>query len=211
VEGEPLSLRDAERSVTYLWGAYWSGRYDQLTGLVPQALIGLRAMLHAADAANRPKAAEQLAWGYWVAGSTLTRQSLDRNGEGLAVTRQEEDCVKLCRDRDWTVVPDPLTGKVAVSDNDISASNGKPRPGLVWRDLREAPLAADVEPTELHNDLVCRISRVERASLPRYAVVARASTTSDTHLACGTDLCLLTSLARTAAHRASASALVRPS
>ena len=25
VEGEPLSLRDAERSVTYLWGTYWSG------------------------------------------------------------------------------------------------------------------------------------------------------------------------------------------
>jgi transcriptional regulator with XRE-family HTH domain len=72
VEGEPLSLRDAERSVTYLWGAYWSGRYDQLTGLIPQALIGLRAMLHAANTASRSKAAEQLAWGYWVAGSTLT-------------------------------------------------------------------------------------------------------------------------------------------
>lgn len=72
VEGEPLSLRDAERSVTYLWGAYWSGRYDQLTGLIPQALIGLRAALHAANPATRSKAAEQLAWGYWVAGSTLT-------------------------------------------------------------------------------------------------------------------------------------------
>ncbi len=72
VEGEPLSLRDSERSVTYLWGAYWSGRYDQLTGLIPQALIGLRAMLHAANATTRSKAAEQLAWGYWVAGSTLT-------------------------------------------------------------------------------------------------------------------------------------------
>lgn len=72
VEGEPLSLRDAERSVTYLWGAYWSGKYDELTGLVPQALIGLRAMLHTANTATRSKAAEQLAWGYWVAGSTLT-------------------------------------------------------------------------------------------------------------------------------------------
>jgi transcriptional regulator with XRE-family HTH domain len=72
VEGEPLSVRDAERSVTYLWGTYWSGKWDQLTGLIPQALIGLRATLHAADAATRPKAAEQLAWGYWVAASTLT-------------------------------------------------------------------------------------------------------------------------------------------
>jgi len=72
VEGEPLSLRDAERSITYLWGAYWSGKYDQLTGLIPQALTGLRATLHAADTAARPKAAEHLARGYWVAASTLT-------------------------------------------------------------------------------------------------------------------------------------------
>ncbi|MGH3669046.1 MAG: helix-turn-helix domain-containing protein [Pseudonocardiaceae bacterium] len=73
VEGEPLALRDAERSVTYLWGAYWSGKYDQLTGLIPQALVGLRAMVHAANTATRSRAIEQLAWGYWVAGSTLTR------------------------------------------------------------------------------------------------------------------------------------------
>jgi transcriptional regulator with XRE-family HTH domain len=72
VDGEPLSLRDAERSVTYLWGTYWSGKWDQLTGLIPQALIGLRAMLHAADATTRPKAAEQLAWCYSVAAATLT-------------------------------------------------------------------------------------------------------------------------------------------
>ncbi len=72
VEGEPLSLRDAERSVAYLWGAYWSGRYELLVGLIPQALTGLRATLHAADAATRPKAAEQLASGYWVAASILT-------------------------------------------------------------------------------------------------------------------------------------------
>jgi transcriptional regulator with XRE-family HTH domain len=72
VDGEPLSLRDAQRSVTYLWGAYWSGKYDQLTGLIPQALTGLRATLHAADAATRAQAAEQLASGYGVAASTLT-------------------------------------------------------------------------------------------------------------------------------------------
>ncbi len=72
VEGEPLSLRDAQRSVTYLWGTYWSGKWDQLTRLIPQALTGLHATLHAADAATRPKATEQLAWGYSVAASTLT-------------------------------------------------------------------------------------------------------------------------------------------
>ncbi|MGH3936450.1 MAG: helix-turn-helix domain-containing protein [Pseudonocardiaceae bacterium] len=72
VAGEPLSLRDAERSVTYLWGTYWSGKWDQLTALIPQALIGLRATLHAADATNRPRVAEQLAWCYSAAASALT-------------------------------------------------------------------------------------------------------------------------------------------
>lgn len=94
VEGEPLSLREAERSVTYLWGTYWSGRWDQLTGLIPRALRGLRATLHAADVTARPRVAEQLAWCYSVAASTLThlhqpdaaflamRHALDLVGEG---------------------------------------------------------------------------------------------------------------------------------
>ncbi|MGH8571086.1 MAG: recombinase family protein, partial [Gammaproteobacteria bacterium] len=59
-----------------------------------------------------------------------TRQSLDRNGDGLAVARQQKDCLNLCRDRGWTVVRDSVTGKEAVTDNDISASNGQPRPGF---------------------------------------------------------------------------------
>lgn len=71
VEGEPLSLRDAKRSVTYLWGAYWSGNLGHLIGLIPQALTGLSATLHAADMATRPRAAATLAGGYWVAASTL--------------------------------------------------------------------------------------------------------------------------------------------
>jgi transcriptional regulator with XRE-family HTH domain len=91
VEGEPLSLRDAERSVTYLWGTYWSGKWDQLTGLIPQALIGLRATLHAADAADRPKATEQLAWCYSVAASTLTH--LGQADAGFMAARRAVDLV----------------------------------------------------------------------------------------------------------------------
>jgi transcriptional regulator with XRE-family HTH domain len=91
VEGEPLSLRDAERSVTYLWGMYWSGKWDQLTGLIPQALIGLRATLYAADAADRPKATEQLAWCYSVAASTLTH--LGQADAGFMAARRAVDLV----------------------------------------------------------------------------------------------------------------------
>ncbi|MDQ2884023.1 MAG: helix-turn-helix domain-containing protein [Actinomycetota bacterium] len=91
VEGEPLSLRDAERSVTYLWGTYWSGKWDKLTGLIPQALIGLRATLHAADTTTRPRAAEQLAWCYSVAGATLTH--LRQPDAGFIAVRRALDLV----------------------------------------------------------------------------------------------------------------------
>lgn len=73
VQGEPLSLRDAERSVIYLWGTYWSGKYEVLTGLIPQALVGLRSTLYAASGADRARAVEYLAQGYWIAGSTLAQ------------------------------------------------------------------------------------------------------------------------------------------
>lgn len=44
------------------------------------------------------------------------RQSLDRSGEGLAVARQREDCLRLCSDRGWE--------PVEYEDNDTSASTG---------------------------------------------------------------------------------------
>ncbi|SHN62649.1 Site-specific DNA recombinase [Geodermatophilus obscurus] len=52
------------------------------------------------------------------------RQSLDRTGEGAAVDRQIEDCRRLIDQRGWTLVREPLT------DNDVSASSGKRRPGF---------------------------------------------------------------------------------
>src|SRR3954468_5339373 len=52
------------------------------------------------------------------------RQSLDRTGEGLAVARQRQDAEALCRDRGWTVLD-------VITDNDVSASSGKPRPGFL--------------------------------------------------------------------------------
>lgn len=45
---------------------------------------------------------------------------MDRDGSGLAVARQRDDCLKVCADRGW----DP----VEYEDNDISASSGKTRP-----------------------------------------------------------------------------------
>jgi DNA invertase Pin-like site-specific DNA recombinase len=50
-----------------------------------------------------------------------TRVSQDREGGGLAVSRQLEDCERLARERGLTVVEH-------FSDNDVSAYTGKPRP-----------------------------------------------------------------------------------
>lgn len=52
------------------------------------------------------------------------RQSLDRTGEGLAVARQRDDCLRLAGERHWTVID-------TVIDNDVSASTSKPRPGFM--------------------------------------------------------------------------------
>jgi site-specific DNA recombinase len=57
-----------------------------------------------------------------VRAAVYTRQSLDRDGAGAAVSRQLEDCRALCADRGWTIAQE-------YSDNDTSASNGKARPG----------------------------------------------------------------------------------
>ena len=51
-----------------------------------------------------------------------TRQSLDREGLGLAVERQLAQSEKLCEMRDWIVT-------ARESDNDISGYSGKHRPG----------------------------------------------------------------------------------
>ena len=49
------------------------------------------------------------------------RISSDREGAGLGVDRQREDCERLAESFDWNVVD-------TFSDNDISAYSGKPRP-----------------------------------------------------------------------------------
>jgi len=52
------------------------------------------------------------------------RISSDREGAGLGVDRQEQDCRELASRLGWTVA-------AVHADNDLSASNGKPRPGYL--------------------------------------------------------------------------------
>src|SRR5688572_28920936 len=55
-----------------------------------------------------------------VRAAVYLRQSLDRDGTGLAVARQRDDRLKLCTDRGWE--------PVEYVDNDTSASSGRVRP-----------------------------------------------------------------------------------
>ena len=51
------------------------------------------------------------------------RQSLDKAGEGAAVSRQLSACRELCAVKGWTIAQ-------VLTDNDISATTGKRRPGF---------------------------------------------------------------------------------
>ena len=70
-EQTPVTLREAQRSVDYAWGAYWGGRYETLAAVLPPGLSQLRATAHAAQNGDVPTAHELLARMYWVTGCTL--------------------------------------------------------------------------------------------------------------------------------------------
>jgi transcriptional regulator with XRE-family HTH domain len=72
-EGDPVSLAEASRVVTYAWGSYWGGRLEVLGTLLPTGLAQLRATARAVPAAQQPRAYELLAQLYTVTRCTSTR------------------------------------------------------------------------------------------------------------------------------------------
>ncbi|HEU0191429.1 MAG TPA: recombinase family protein [Mycobacterium sp.] len=66
------------------------------------------------------------------------RISLDRDGRQLAVSRQREDCLKLCRSKGWE--------PVEYCDNSVSATSGRTRPAYqrMLDDVRDGHLGAVV-------------------------------------------------------------------
>lgn len=63
-----------------------------------------------------------------IQAAVYVRISQDREGAGLGVARQEEDCTALCKRLGWKVSD-------VYTDNDVSAYSGKPRPA--WSRLIE--------------------------------------------------------------------------
>ncbi|MFX0574194.1 helix-turn-helix domain-containing protein [Nocardia nepalensis] len=68
---DAIGLDEGSRTVDYAWGAYWTGRYELLTSILPSGLTQLRATVHAARNGTVAPANELLARMYWVTGCTL--------------------------------------------------------------------------------------------------------------------------------------------
>ena len=67
----PLSLTEARRTLTYGWGTYWAGRYDQLGHLLPGAIVQSRAIVRTVPAAERAEACELAASVHRLAACTV--------------------------------------------------------------------------------------------------------------------------------------------
>ncbi|SDN51058.1 Site-specific DNA recombinase [Klenkia soli] len=85
------------------------------------------------------------------------RQSLDRSGEGAAVDRQVADCRELAERRGWDVAE-------VITDNDMSASTGKVRPGY-------QRLLAAMRARSLEHAVVWHVDRLTRRMLDLEEVI----------------------------------------
>ncbi|WP_227980007.1 helix-turn-helix domain-containing protein [Nocardia spumae] len=83
---EPLSLDQAQREVSYAWGSYWSGRYEQLSAILPPGITRLRATAGNVAVDETPRANELYAWMLWVSACTLVH--LGQNDPAWMAIRQ---------------------------------------------------------------------------------------------------------------------------
>jgi DNA invertase Pin-like site-specific DNA recombinase len=85
------------------------------------------------------------------------RQSKDSNGDELAISRQREDCLKLCEQKGWT----PTT---EYPDNGKSASSGKLRPEY-------QRMLADIEAGKVDAVVVWDLDRLHRRPIELEAFI----------------------------------------
>lgn len=96
--------------------------------------------------------------GKQVKAAVYLRQSIDRDGDELAVSRQREDCVKLCAERGWRFAE--------YVDNDTSASTGR-------RTQYEAMLA-DIRAGEIGAVVAWDLDRLHRRPIELEHFIALA-------------------------------------
>lgn len=95
-EEDALTLVGAEQAVTYAWGAYWGGKYDHLSAVLPTTINQLRATMHAVPTSEHARVAELLARVYWVTGCTLvhlgqTDPAWEASRQALTAAQQGND------------------------------------------------------------------------------------------------------------------------
>lgn len=66
-------LTELARTVTYAWGAFYSGRYGTLAALLPRLLADAQAAVHAAPSADSARAADLAAQIHQITAGTLVR------------------------------------------------------------------------------------------------------------------------------------------
>ena len=98
-----------------------------------------------------------------IKAAVYLRQSLDKTGEGLAISRQREACLKLCAEKGWE--------PVEYADNDISASTGKPRPAYLQ-------LLADIESGAIGAVVCYHLDRLHRRPIELETFIALADAKS---------------------------------
>ena len=87
------------------------------------------------------------------------RQSLDREGTGLAVARQRKDCLALCASKGWE--------PVEYVDNDVSATSAKRRPAYTR-------LLADIEAGSIGAVITWDLDRLHRQPMELERFIALA-------------------------------------
>jgi DNA invertase Pin-like site-specific DNA recombinase len=98
-----------------------------------------------------------------IRAAIYARQSLDRSGEGAAVDRQVADCRRLATARGWEVAH-------VLSDNDMSASTGRRRPG--YERLLDLMLTGQVQAV-----IVWHVDRLTRRLVDLEQVITICETT----------------------------------
>lgn len=109
------------------------------------------------------------------------RQSLDRNDDQLAVSRQREACQQLCAERGWQTVE--------YVDNDTSASSRKPRP-------QYEQMLADVRAGKLDAIVCWHPDRLYRQPRDLEDIIDLANAHNVTLNTCSGDLDLSTNMGR---------------
>ncbi|ONI84056.1 hypothetical protein ALI144C_15190 [Actinosynnema sp. ALI-1.44] len=143
LDDEPLSLAEAEREVDYLWGQYWTGKYEELGSLIPLTLPRVRATHRAVAANERARAAQALARVYQVAGDTLVHFGQQDGAflairEALTAANNGEDellASAMCVSVAWQLL---VQGRSAESEGVARRAAGQIEPGGTVHDSQLA-------------------------------------------------------------------------